>query len=61
MLIRLFSKGTYEAYEKDAVFKDPVGIAEGVESIEAQFNGLAKVIRTCCRRRASSVQNLFVL
>ncbi|KAL5535892.1 hypothetical protein ACEPAF_3986 [Sanghuangporus sanghuang] len=35
---------TYEAYAKDAVFKDPVGIAEGVESIEAQFNGLAKIL-----------------
>ncbi|EJD03510.1 uncharacterized protein FOMMEDRAFT_132978 [Fomitiporia mediterranea MF3/22] len=33
---------TYEAYAKDAVFVDPVGMAEGIESIEAQFNGLAK-------------------
>lgn len=25
------------------MFKDPVGIAKGVDSIKAQFNGLAKV------------------
>ncbi|OCB86214.1 hypothetical protein A7U60_g6803 [Sanghuangporus baumii] len=43
-IISAIKDTTYEAYAKDAVFKDPVGIAEGVESIEAQFNGLAKVI-----------------
>ncbi|KAI5118050.1 hypothetical protein M0805_005897 [Coniferiporia weirii] len=35
-------KSTYDVYAKGAVFKDPVGIAEGVDSIAAQFNGLAK-------------------
>ncbi|RDX51918.1 hypothetical protein OH76DRAFT_1345888 [Lentinus brumalis] len=34
---------TYEIYAPDAVFHDPVGIAEGVKSIRAQFNGLAKL------------------
>lgn len=30
-------------YAKEAVFHDPIGIAEGIESIRAQFNGLVKV------------------
>lgn len=30
-------------YTSDATFHDPIGIADGVESIKAQFNGLAKV------------------
>ncbi|KAJ3477059.1 hypothetical protein NLI96_g10725 [Meripilus lineatus] len=34
---------SYSIYTKDAVFHDPVGIAQGVESIRAQFNGLAKL------------------
>ncbi|KAH8119776.1 hypothetical protein DFH11DRAFT_1685279 [Phellopilus nigrolimitatus] len=36
-------ESTYEVYAKDAVFQDPVGIAEGVDSIAAQFNALAKM------------------
>ena len=35
-------QSTYQVYAKEAVFHDPIGIAEGVESIRAQFNGLAK-------------------
>jgi len=34
---------SYDVYAKDAVFRDPVGIAEGVDSIKAQFNGLEKI------------------
>ncbi|KAH9920225.1 uncharacterized protein BXZ73DRAFT_91959 [Epithele typhae] len=34
---------TYEMYTETAVFHDPIGIAEGVKSIRAQFNGLAKL------------------
>ncbi|KAI0673646.1 hypothetical protein C8Q78DRAFT_1076628 [Trametes maxima] len=34
---------TYEIYAPDAVFHDPIGIAEGIKSIRAQFNGLAKL------------------
>ena len=30
-------------YAKEAVFHDPIGIADGIESIRAQFNGLVKV------------------
>ncbi|KAJ8494532.1 hypothetical protein ONZ51_g2250 [Trametes cubensis] len=33
---------TYEIYAPEAVFHDPIGIAEGIKSIRAQFNGLAK-------------------
>lgn len=34
---------TYGIYAEDAVFHDPVGIAQGLKSIRAQFNGLAQV------------------
>ena len=34
---------TYKIYTEDAVFHDPIGIAEGLKSIRAQFNGLVKV------------------
>lgn len=37
---------TYHIYAEDAVFHDPIGIASGVTSIRAQFNGLAKVSST---------------
>ncbi|KAI0962222.1 hypothetical protein AcV7_001109 [Taiwanofungus camphoratus] len=37
------SENTYEIYTHDAVFHDPVGIAEGIKSIREQFNGLVKV------------------
>ncbi|KNZ80647.1 hypothetical protein J132_04890 [Termitomyces sp. J132] len=33
---------TFQIYTPDAVFHDPVGIAEGPESIRAQFVGLTK-------------------
>lgn len=36
-------QNAYSIYAKTATFHDPIGIAEGVESIKAQFNGLAKV------------------
>jgi len=32
-----------EVYANDAIFHDPVGLAKGPKSIEAQFIGLAKV------------------
>jgi len=32
-----------EVYASDAIFHDPVGLAKGPKSIEAQFIGLAKV------------------
>ncbi|KAI0705874.1 hypothetical protein BC835DRAFT_1261164 [Cytidiella melzeri] len=34
---------TYSSYAPNAVFHDPIGIAEGIEAIRAQFNGLAKI------------------
>ncbi|KAM5536031.1 hypothetical protein V8D89_010289 [Ganoderma adspersum] len=34
---------TYEIYTTDAVFHDPVGIAQGVDKIRHQFNGLAQL------------------
>lgn len=34
---------TYEIYTSDAVFHDPVGIAQGVDSIRAQFDALPKL------------------
>ncbi|KLO20108.1 hypothetical protein SCHPADRAFT_817082 [Schizopora paradoxa] len=34
---------SYDVYTENAVFRDPVGIAEGVHSIKAQFNSLAKI------------------
>lgn len=37
------SEETYEIYSSDAVFHDPIGIAEGIKAIRAQFNGLVKV------------------
>ncbi|CAL1694486.1 unnamed protein product [Somion occarium] len=37
------SENAYSIYAKTATFHDPIGIAEGVESIKAQFNGLAKL------------------
>ncbi|KAI0828995.1 hypothetical protein BC628DRAFT_1361689 [Trametes gibbosa] len=37
------TNGTYEIYTPDAVFHDPIGIAEGVKAIREQFNGLAKL------------------
>ncbi|KAI0093983.1 hypothetical protein BDY19DRAFT_881332 [Irpex rosettiformis] len=37
------TENTYSVYANNAVFHDPVGIAEGIESIRAQFNGLAKI------------------
>ena len=30
-------------YAPEAVFHDPIGIAEGIKSIRAQFNGLVKL------------------
>lgn len=35
---------SYSMYAQAAVFHDPVSVAEGVESIKAQFNGLVKVL-----------------
>ncbi|KAJ3541126.1 hypothetical protein NM688_g6130 [Phlebia brevispora] len=37
------SEKTYSVYAQNAVFHDPIGIANGLESIRAQFNGLVKV------------------
>lgn len=34
---------SYEIYAPEAVFHDPVGIAEGIKAVREQFNGLAKV------------------
>ena len=34
---------TYNVYVETAVFHDPVGLAKGLGSIRAQFNGLVKV------------------
>ncbi|KDQ63132.1 hypothetical protein JAAARDRAFT_29133 [Jaapia argillacea MUCL 33604] len=36
-------ESTYSIYAKDAVFHDPIGIANGSDAIRAQFNGLAKI------------------
>jgi len=37
------TESTYSVYTKEAVFHDPIGIAQGLNSIRAQFNGLAKL------------------
>ncbi|KZT08685.1 uncharacterized protein LAESUDRAFT_49843 [Laetiporus sulphureus 93-53] len=37
------SEETYKIYSNDAVFHDPIGIAEGIKAIRAQFNGLVKI------------------
>ncbi|PIL31476.1 hypothetical protein GSI_06178 [Ganoderma sinense ZZ0214-1] len=37
------TNSTYEIYATDAVFHDPVGIAQGVDKIRHQFNGLAQL------------------
>ncbi|TFK19984.1 hypothetical protein FA15DRAFT_673957 [Coprinopsis marcescibilis] len=37
------SKTTFDIYTNDAVFHDPIGIAQGVDSIQNQFVGLAKI------------------
>ncbi|GJE89617.1 nuclear transport factor 2 family protein [Phanerochaete sordida] len=36
-------ESTYQVYAKEAVFHDPIGIAEGIDSIRKQFNGLVKL------------------
>ena len=36
-------QSTFDMYTKDAQFHDPVGIANGVDSIRHQFIGLVKV------------------
>ncbi|KAI0345243.1 hypothetical protein BDW22DRAFT_1426926 [Trametopsis cervina] len=36
-------ESTYSVYAQNAVFHDPVGIAEGIGAIREQFNGLAKL------------------
>ena len=45
---------TFDIYAPEAIFHDPVGIAEGVQSIRAQFVGLAKV----CSMRNSPIGDL---
>lgn len=37
------SEEAYSHYTPEAVFHDPVSIAEGIESIRSQFNGMPKV------------------
>lgn len=37
------SKKAYSHYREDAVFHDPVSIAQGLESIKSQFNGMPKL------------------
>ncbi|KAF8322667.1 hypothetical protein DL93DRAFT_2050373 [Clavulina sp. PMI_390] len=34
---------SYHIYDNNAIFHDPIGIAKGVDSIQAQFDGLAKM------------------
>lgn len=34
---------SYSHYRSDAVFHDPVSIAEGLDSIKSQFNGMPKI------------------
>jgi len=37
------AESTYSIYASNAIFHDPIGIAKGLPSIRAQFNGLAKL------------------
>ena len=37
------SEKAYAHYRPDATFHDPVSIAQGLESIKAQFNGMPKL------------------
>jgi len=39
----LAKESTFDIYTQDAVFHDPIGIAEGKGSIRAQFVGLAEI------------------
>lgn len=36
-------ENTFDIYSQDAVFHDPIGIAQGKGSIRAQFIGLVKI------------------
>lgn len=38
-----FHQDTFSVYASDAVFHDPIGIATGPKTIQAQFIALAKV------------------
>ncbi|ORY26325.1 hypothetical protein BCR39DRAFT_470405 [Naematelia encephala] len=33
----------YARYSENATFHDPIGLAEGLESVKAQFNGMPKI------------------
>ncbi|KAL0951629.1 hypothetical protein HGRIS_008310 [Hohenbuehelia grisea] len=37
------TENTFDIYARDAVFHDPIGIAEGLDSVRAQFIGLKKI------------------
>ena len=48
----MHGQSTYEIYTSDAVFHDPVGIAQGVDSIRAQFDALPKVCQSCSQKNS---------
>ncbi|KAK4950066.1 hypothetical protein LTR28_006630, partial [Elasticomyces elasticus] len=37
------SEQAYSHYAQNAVFHDPVSIAQGLDSIKSQFNGMPKI------------------
>lgn len=55
------SEQAYSHYSEDAVFHDPVSIAQGLNSIKSQFNGMPKLfaesVTETCDLLASSTSN----
>ncbi|KAK7058548.1 hypothetical protein VNI00_002184 [Paramarasmius palmivorus] len=45
-IVQAIKETTFSVYESDAVFQDPIGIANGAESIRAQFIGLTKTVNS---------------
>ncbi|KAG6873216.1 hypothetical protein C0995_001570 [Termitomyces sp. Mi166 len=41
-IIHAIKENTFKIYTPDALFRDPIGIAQGTEEIRAQFIGLTK-------------------
>ena len=46
---------TYSHYRSDAVFHDPVSIAQGLDSIKSQFNGMPKLFAKSTTERAFEI------
>ena len=51
------SEDAYRHYAPNAVFHDPVSIAEGLDSIRSQFNGMPKVFAESITQRCDTLAN----